>query len=244
MLRHASADDLVVAFDADDTLWHNEPLFNSVQQRFAALLAPYCSAEEIDRRLYDVEIRNLRHFGYGIKGFTLSMIESAIELTDGRISGTEIGQVLEFAREMSQAPVQVIDGVAEVLAALAPQVRLMLITKGDLFDQEAKLARSGLAEWFRHIQIVSEKTPVTYRGILRDHAIAAERFVMIGNSPRSDILPVLAIGGQAVYLPYHTTWAHEQTEPLRDQPGLYQLEHIRQVVPLVAALRADVGRGA
>jgi putative hydrolase of the HAD superfamily len=240
MLRRAHDDDLVVAFDADDTLWHNEPLFNAVQQRFTALLAPYCSAEEIDRRLYDVEIRNLRFFGYGIKGFTLSMIESAIELTGGRISGVEIGRVLDFAREMSQAPVRVIDGVPDVLAALAPQVRLMLITKGDLFDQETKLARSGLADWFRHIQIVSDKTPVTYRGILRDHAIAAERFVMVGNSPRSDILPVLAIGGQAVYLPYHTTWAHEQADHLPEQPGLYQIDHIGQVVPLVTALRAGM----
>jgi len=223
----------VIAFDADDTLWHNENLFSMTQERFYELLGRYHDREYIERNLYETEIRNLSFFGYGIKGFTISMIETAIELTEGRISGAEIREILTSAKEMTQAPIELLDGAAEAIAALAPHYRLMVITKGDLFDQESKIARSGLVEHFRHVEIVSEKTPVTYRGILDRHAIAPERFLMVGNSLKSDILPVLAVGGRAVYVPYHLTWAHEQVEHPQPQPGLYEIKHLGELPALL-----------
>ncbi|HMO58627.1 MAG TPA: HAD family hydrolase [Roseiflexaceae bacterium] len=235
MSRRASGE-YVIAFDADDTLWHNEPLFADTQAQFRELLAPYHDADYISRMLYDVEMRNLRLFGYGIKGFTLSMIETAIELTEGRISGHEIGRIIESARAMMQAPTRLLDDAQNVVATLGARYRLMLITKGDLFDQEAKLARSGLAEYFRHVEIVSEKTPITYRRILEQHAIAPEHFLMVGNSPRSDILPVLAIGGSAVYIPYHMLWLHEQIDPPPPQAGLYELRRLAELPDLITRI--------
>lgn len=219
-----------IAFDGDDTLWHNESLFSMTQERFRALLAHAADPETIDRRLLEAERANLRVYGYGIKGFVLSMIETAVDLTDGRIAGRDIQTLIDFGKAMLEHPVDLLDGVAEVTAALAPTHRLLLITKGDLFDQESKIARSGLAERFAAVEIVSEKDPETYRRVLDRHGVDPARFVMVGNSVRSDILPVLAIGGHAVHVPYHLTWAHEEAEPpaenyrriesLRDLPAL------------------------
>jgi len=203
----------VIAFDADDTLWHTERLYAETQVRFRRLLAQYHSPEWIDERLYQTEMRNLQHFGYGLKAFTLSMIETAVELTEGRIPGREIQMIIDFAKEMLNAEVQLLEYAAETVARLAAAHALMLITKGDLFDQEAKIARSGLARHFRYIEIVSDKTRESYEALLKKHAVAPEHFLMIGNSLRSDILPVLALGGCAVYIPYHVTWAHEVAEP-------------------------------
>lgn len=199
----------LIAFDADDTLWHSEVLYLGTQDRFKQLLAPYHSAEWIDKQLYATEMRNLNVFGYGVKGFTLSMIETAIELTEGRIRGAEIQSIIDMAREMLQAEVRLLDGVAETIAALAPRYPLMIITKGDLFDQETKIARSGLGQHFQHVEVVSDKTEASYAALLRRHQVPPERFLMIGNSLRSDILPVVRLGGQAIYIPYHLTWAHE-----------------------------------
>ena len=168
----------VIAFDADDTLWHNESLFAMTQGKFKQLLAPYCAAEKVQEQLDETERHNLRYFGYGIKGFTLSMVETAIELTDGRIRGREIQEILTFAKEMLTTPVQLFDHVEDVLATLAESYLLMLITKGDLFDQEAKLARSGLATYFSHIEIISEKTQARYKAILTKYTIAPQRFLM------------------------------------------------------------------
>ncbi|HYD31947.1 MAG TPA: HAD family hydrolase [Azospirillaceae bacterium] len=204
-----------IAFDGDDTLWHNESIFDMTQGRFRQLLLPYVPAEEVDRLLLETERRNLRLFGYGIKGFILSMIETAVEVTGQRVSARDIQTILDFGKAMLEHPVELIDGVVEALDRLSPGYRLLLITKGDLFDQESKIARSGLAERFERIEIVSEKDPETYRRILVRHGVPAERFVMVGNSVRSDILPVLEIGGHAVHIPYHITWGHEQVE----EPG-------------------------
>jgi putative hydrolase of the HAD superfamily len=199
----------LIALDADDTLWHNESIFTLTQAKFLELLASYHSPELIERKLYEIELRNLNNFGYGIKGFTLSMIETAIELTDGQVTGAIIQQLLDLAKSMVHAPVELLDHVAEVVPWLAERYPLMLLTKGDLFDQESKLARSGLAEHFRHVEIVSDKTPTSYRGLFARYGIEPARFLMVGNSLRSDILPVTALGGRAVYIPYHLTWAHE-----------------------------------
>ncbi len=220
----------VIAFDADDTLWHNEPHFHETQRRFGELLSRYHAPEWIAERLYATELRNLRHFGYGIKGFTLSMIETAIELTEGRVSGDEVRQVLEWGREMTTAPVELLDGVADTIRALAGRYRLMLVTKGDLFDQEGKLARSGLGDFFDVVEVTADKTPATYAGILQRHGVASRRFLMVGNSLRSDVLPVLDVGGTAIHIPYPLTWAHEQVDPsaLEGRPFV-QLERIGEV---------------
>ncbi len=200
----------IIAFDADDTLWHNESIYLDTHEKFQQLLRQYHSEEWIQQRLHETEIRNLQHFGYGIKGFTLSMIETAIELSEGRVSANEIQTIIELGKEMLRAPVELLDGVASTLAQLAASYKLMLITKGDLLDQESKIARSGLGDYFRHIEVVSEKNVETYQRLAAKHNIAPAHFLMVGNSLKSDILPVIAMGGQAVYIPYHTTWVHER----------------------------------
>jgi putative hydrolase of the HAD superfamily len=199
----------VIALDADDTLWHNEPLFQATQARFRELLARYHSPGWVDERLYAAESRNLRRFGYGIKGFVLSMVETAIELTEGRVSGEEVGRILAWGHGMLEAPVELLDGVADTVESLAARHRLVLLTKGDLFDQEAKLARSGLGDHFSAVEIVSEKDARTYAAVMRRQGVAPGRFLMVGNSLRSDVLPVLEAGGSAVHIPYAVTWAHE-----------------------------------
>ncbi len=200
-----------VAFDADDTLWANEDHFVSAQAQYQAILAPY-RADWDAQELYETEQRNLAYFGYGIKGFLLSMIETAIQITDGAVSSREIGQIIDIGRAMVHAPLDLLPDVADVIPSLAPHFHLMIITKGDLFDQEAKIARSGLADYFRHIEVVSDKTPAAYERILRRYDINPQEFVMIGNSVRSDILPVVDIGGYAVHVPYHLTWQHEHVD--------------------------------
>lgn len=226
-----------IGFDADDTLWHNESLFSVTQDRYRALLAPYQCAEWIDRTLYETEVRNLEYFGYGIKGFTLSMIETAVEVTEGRISGREIGQILELAKAMLHAPVDLLPGVLEVVPSLARAYPLILITKGDLFDQESKLARSGIAEHFSHVEIVRDKDEAIYRTILAKHGIDPQRFLMVGNSLRSDILPVLAIGGHAVHVPYAITWQHEAADaPDASTNGFYHLDSLLDLPALLESL--------
>jgi putative hydrolase of the HAD superfamily len=198
-----------IAFDADDTLWHNESLFTITQDKFKKLLSPYHSDEWIESRLFDTETRNIQHFGYGVKGFTLSMIETAVELSEGRVSGSEIAEIIGFAKEMLLAPTELLDHVKETIEELSKTRSLMIITKGDLFDQESKIARSGLAEYFEKVEIVKEKDDAVYRNILTKHRIDPNDFVMIGNSLRSDILPVIRLGAAAIHVPYHTTWARE-----------------------------------
>lgn len=224
----------VIAFDADDTLWHNERLYAAAQIKFAQLLAHYHEPEWISARLYETEARNLQHFGYGIKGFALSMIETALELTEGRISGHDIQALIDLAKEMLNADVQLLDKVSETLSIVAIKYRLMVITKGDLLDQETKITRSGLSGYFQHIEVVSQKSRERYKRLLKKYSLAPSRFLMVGNSMRSDIWPVLEIGGHAVHIPYEITWSHEAVDPPRtEQPGFYQLEHLAQLPALL-----------
>jgi putative hydrolase of the HAD superfamily len=217
----------VIAIDADDTLWHTERLYVDAQARFARLLARYHSPDWINQSLDQAESRNIAHFGYGIKSFALSMIETAVELTEGRISGQDIQVIIDLAKEMLGSQVELLEHVAETIPRLAAKTPLMLVTKGDLLDQESKIARSGLGEYFQQIEVVSDKTSESYARLLKRHSILPERFLMVGNSLRSDILPVLELGASAVLIPYDLTWVHEQAEkPPEGQPGFYQLEHL------------------
>jgi putative hydrolase of the HAD superfamily len=227
----------LIAFDADDTLWHNETLYRQAQARFLRLLSAYHSQEWVEARLFEAETRNLAHYGYGIKAFALSMVETAIELTEGRMAGSEIGQIIGFAKEMLNAPVQLLEGVQATLQQLAAACPLALITKGDLLEQEGKVARSGLQGYFQAVEIVSGKTPQAYLSILARHAVAPERFLMVGNSLKSDILPVLEAGGWAVYIPYEHTWAHEayHGEPIAS-PRYFEVERFRLLPALIDRL--------
>jgi len=199
-----------IAFDADDTLWHTERIFISTKEKYAALLADYHDYDYIERHLDATETKNIQHFGYGVKGFTLSMIETACELTEGRVTGDKIKQIIDFAREMLAAPIDVLEGVRETVEELSKNYRLMVITKGDLLDQETKLARSGLGDYFDAFEIVPRKDAKIYKYVMRRHGIAPEEFLMVGNSLKSDILPVLEAGAQAVFVPYETEWFHER----------------------------------
>ncbi|MDM8530283.1 HAD hydrolase-like protein [Anaerolineales bacterium HSG25] len=215
----------IIAFDADDTLWHNEGLYISIQEQLKTMLTNYCSAELVDEKLYQTEIKNLSIWGYGIKGFVLSMIETALELSDEAVSGAEIQTILDMGMSMIAHPIDLLPGVEKTLQALQPDYPLMVITKGDLFEQESKIARSGLANYFQHVEIVSHKTESSYRAVLQKYNLNPKRFLMIGNSVKSDILPILQIGGQAVHIPYTSTWAHEQVEilPRHDFATLAQI---------------------
>lgn len=229
--------DLVIGFDADDTLWHNETIFEKVHVRYRALLAQYHDAATVDRTLFATEMRNLELYGYGVKGFTLSAIETAIALTRGKIPAEEIQQLIELGRDMLAHPVELLDGVPETLTSLAVRHRLLVITKGDLRDQERKLAKSGLAAHFQHVEIVSEKNEGAYAAILRRHAIPAERFLMVGNSLKSDIAPVLALGGAGAHIPYRITWAAEHVDELpRAEGRLFQLGSVRELPAVVQRL--------
>ena len=202
-----------IAFDADDTLWVNEPIFTKTRLQFETILSKYFEIDNnLEHQLYEVELKNLRLFGYGIKGFMLSMIESAIELTQHKISGADIQNIINLGKEMLTHPVEVLPGIQENLEWLKDNYQLIVITKGDLWDQETKIARSGLAYYFDHIEIVSEKNVSTYRSILDRYQISPSDFLMIGNSLKSDILPVCEIGGHAIHIPFHDTWVHEKID--------------------------------
>ena len=227
----------LIAFDADDTLWHNERLYVETQAAFARLLAQYQSPEWIHQHLYRTETRNLQHFGYGAKAFALSMIETAVEITEGRIAGRDIQAIIDLVRGMLSAEVALLDHVAQTIPLLAERYPLLVITKGDLLDQERKVARSGLAQYFRHVEVVSHKDRATYARLLERHAIPASRVLMVGNSLRSDILPILELGGQAAYIPYELTWLHEMAElPPEGTRGYHQLAHMGQLPALLEQL--------
>lgn len=202
----------VIAFDADDTLWVNEPIFIKTQERFIAIVEKYVNPEVLGQRLYETEIKNLTLFGYGIKGFMLSMIETAIELSQGKVTGIEIQKIIDLGKEMLEHPVQLIPNVEETIKSLQDKYELMIITKGDLFDQESKVARSGIGEYFNKVEIVSEKDEKNYRHVLARNGILVNEFLMVGNSLKSDVLPVCKIGGKAIHIPFHITWAHETVE--------------------------------
>lgn len=224
----------VIGLDADDTLWHNETIFARVQERYRALLSQYHDAAAVDRTLLATERRNIEHYGYGVKGFTLSAIETAIELTNGKISAKEIQTLIDTGREMLAHPVELLEGVAETLPTLAQSHRLLLITKGDLVDQQRKLTKSGLAQHFTDVEIVSEKDPATYEDILRRQGTEAPEFLMVGNSLKSDVLPVLEVGANAAYVPYKVTWALEQSDVVPDAPDrFFRLSSIKDLPALL-----------
>lgn len=201
-----------IGFDADDTLWHNETIFRLTHDRFVALLADHADSATLEARLAETEQRNLRLYGYGVKGFTLSMIETAMELTGGEAPASVVREILAAGREMLAHPVETLPGVDEALATLSERYRLVLITKGDLLDQERKLAASGLGDLFAAVEIVSEKTRGTYQRVFDRHGTGPSEAVMVGNSMKSDVLPALEAGAWAVHIPYAITWAHEVAE--------------------------------
>jgi len=226
----------VVALDGDDTLWHSENQFVMTQDRFKALLEGHADPDELDARLMAHERENLQVFGYGVKGFTLSMIETAIEVTEGRIDTAVIQDIITGAKEMLQHPVELLDGVADTVAALVKDYRVMIITKGDLFHQESKVARSGLAEDMWQVEIVAEKDEPTYQRILDRYGIDPATFVMVGNSVKSDILPVLALGGRAVHIEYELTWEMERADADKTHEGYAELDTIRDLPALLATM--------
>ncbi len=199
----------VVGFDGDDTLWHSETRFHVTQGEFRELLARHIPDADVDTRLAQMEMKNLAIYGYGVKSFTLSMLETAIELTKAQIPATDLEVILGWGKRMLMEPTELLAGVEKTLHGLSERYDLLLITKGDLFDQESKLARSGLGELFLGVEILSEKDVDTYSRVFERRGIKAEEFVMVGNSPRSDVLPVVSLGGHAVHIPYEVTWQHE-----------------------------------
>ncbi len=220
-----------IAFDADDTLWVNESYFQDVEQQFNALLAKYVSADVLADRLYAVERTNLALYGYGIKGFMLSMIETALEVTQGLISTKDIQQIINLGKVMLRQPIELLPDVRHVLDSLDEDYTLMLITKGDLLDQETKIARSGMGDFFTHVEIISEKNPKDYQQVLDRHHIDPSTFVMIGNSMRSDVLPLLEIGAYAIHIPFKHTWVHEQVQDDGfTHPKFMKLARIAQVL--------------
>lgn len=229
----------MIAFDADDTLWYYERLYAHTQAKIAKLLSPYGKPGEIDAHLNRVELDNVYLYGYGVKGFALSMIEAATQLGDGHLSNKEVQTIIGYAKEMMNSDIQLIEGVPATVSELAKIYPLVIITKGDSFEQETKVNRSGLISYFQQVEIVGQKTPETYARILKKFNITPERFLMVGNSLRSDILPVLELGGHAVYIPADTTWVHEVVEaPSAEQTGFYQLEYIGELPALLAHIQA------
>ncbi|MDF0717504.1 HAD hydrolase-like protein [Muricauda sp. 334s03] len=198
-----------IGFDADDTLWVNETYFRDTEEKFAELLDGYETKNKIDQELFKMEMANLETYGYGIKGFMLSMIESALDLSNNEISQETIGEILNLGKKMISHPVELLDGVEEVLSQLVGKYRLIVLTKGDLLDQERKLEKSGLSQYFHHVEVLSDKKESNYQNLLEHLDIDVNEFLMIGNSLKSDVLPILNIGAKAVHVPFHTTWVHE-----------------------------------
>jgi putative hydrolase of the HAD superfamily len=227
-----------IAFDADDTLWHSERFYHEAQQRFTGLLAPYgFETTTALARLHDIEMSNLPTFGYGIKGFILSMIDAAVDLTGGQVRGEDIRALVNLGRWMAANEIILLDHVRETVEQLSARYPLMLVTKGDLMDQERKISLSGLAPYFKYIEIVSDKTREVYAALLAKYRVEPDNFLMVGNSLRSDILPVLELGCTAVYVPYEITWVHEGNVTLPETPGrFYQIGDLGELPALLNEL--------
>lgn len=211
----------VIGFDADDTLWVNETFFREAEHQFAELLSPYETINKVDQELFKKEMDNLNLYGYGIKGFMLSMVESALEISNGNVSNQILEQILAIGKDMLNKPVELLDGIEEVLQQLSTKYRLILCTKGDLLDQERKLEKSNLGQYFHHVEIMSEKKKENYNKVLSHLDISPLEFLMIGNSLKSDILPLIDIGAQAIHIPFHTTWQHEKVDPIKLDSNQY-----------------------
>ncbi|WP_442266933.1 HAD family hydrolase [Tenacibaculum sp. ZS6-P6] len=224
----------VIAFDADDTLWVNETYFRDAEDEFAELLNDYETENKIHQELFKKEIDNLELYGYGVKGFTLSMIESALELSNYQIPQKTLDRILNIGKEMLEKPIELLDGVEEVLQQLQGKYKLIVATKGDLLDQQRKLEKSGISEYFHHVEVMSEKKPVDYKKMLRRLDINPSNLLMIGNSLKSDVLPLIEIGASAIHIPFHTTWAHETVSKEQKSITEYKtLSKIKEVIKLL-----------
>lgn len=227
---------ITIAFDADDTLWQNEQFFRLTQDRFSTLLADYCEKEQLHERLIAAERRNLGHYGFGVKGFVLSMIETAIDVSDGQVQANVIRELIESGQDMLQHPIHLMPHAQETVAALAGAFQLLLITKGDLLDQERKLAQSGLGDYFDGVEIVSHKTPAIYAEIFTRHGGGVERAMMVGNSMRSDVIAAIEAGSWGVYVPHELIWDLEQAAPPQNQPKFRELMHLGDLPELLDGL--------
>jgi len=231
----------LVGFDGDDTLWRSQEFYDQAQEAFEEILGRYVDlgADGLRQALLDTERGNIALFGYGAKGMALSMIESAIELTDGRIEARDVHRIVRLGKDVLAHPVDLLPGIREAVEAVATTHRVVLITKGDLFHQEAKVAGSGLADVFHRIEIVSEKDPAAYARLFREFGVAADRFAMVGNSLKSDIVPVLRLGGWGVYMPYHSTWAHERIDDFSMTDRVVEVAGAAGIPAAIAAMHAS-----
>ncbi len=220
----------VIGFDADDTLWHNEAYFLEAQERFWGLMEDFLPQHTAARELMQTQIQNIDLYGYGIKAFILSMVETAIRISEGTITTKVIEQIIGYGKDMLAKPVELIDDVEAVLSALEGRYRLVVVTKGDLLDQQRKLEKSGLEDFFHHIEIVSEKNAAGYLKLLQHLDVGPGQFAMIGNSLKSDVLPVLGLGGYGIHVPYHTTWEHEHVDIQITDPNFVELAKIRDLL--------------
>jgi putative hydrolase of the HAD superfamily len=223
----------VIAFDADDTLFVNEPYFQETEDKFCVMMSDYLSKQGLSQELFKIEVDNLSLYGYGIKGYTLSMIEAAMKISNNTLSVEVIGKIIDLGKELLQRPIELLDGVEETLKALQGKYKLIVATKGDLKDQQRKLHDSGLGIYFHHIEVMADKQEVNYEKLLKRLEIESKEFFMIGNSLKSDVLPVLGIGGYAVHIPFHTTWEHEKINHKVEHPNFRTLEKISDVLEIL-----------
>jgi putative hydrolase of the HAD superfamily len=224
----------VIGFDADDTLWVNEPYYREAEMQFVDLVTAYGVKGNIAGALFKTEIANLELYGYGIKAFMLSLVECAIELTGGALTARTVSRIIGIGKSMLERPIELLEDVKYVLERLAPHYRLIVATKGDLLDQERKMRKSSISDYFHHIEVMSDKKEQHYKQLLKHLDIAPAEFLMIGNSLRSDIIPPLALGAWGIYVPFHTTWAHEEVEGEPDSDRYFQVKHLREVLKVLS----------
>ena len=222
----------VIAFDADDTLWVTEPYFQETEQKFCELLSSYLSHHTLSQELFKTEIANLELYGYGIKGYILSMIEATLTISNNTINLEVIQKILQYGKELIEKPIELLDGVEDTLKTLKEKYKLVVVTKGDLLDQHRKLHNSGLGPFFHHIEVMSDKQELDYQKLIKRLEIDASEFLMIGNSLKSDVLPVLAIGGHAFHIPFHTTWAHEKIDHTVEHKNFRNFEKLTDILSL------------
>ncbi len=223
----------VIAFDADDTLFVNEPYFQETEHKFCSLMEDYLSHQSLSQELFRIEIQNLPVYGYGIKAYILSMIEAAMKISNNTISVEIVEKIIEYGKELLEKPIELLDGVEETLSALHGKYKLVVATKGDLKDQHRKLHDSGLGKYFHHIEVMSDKQTIDYQKLIGRLEIKPHEFYMIGNSLKSDVLPVLDMGGYAVHVPFHTTWEHEKISHKVEHPNFKTIEKITEVLPFL-----------
>ena len=223
----------IIAFDADDTLFVNEPYFQETEHKFCDLMSDYLSHQGLSQELFKIEIQNLDLYGYGIKGYVLSMIEAAMKISNNTLSMEVIEKIIQYGKELLEKPIELLDGVEDTLKTLHGKYKLVVATKGDLKDQRSKLHRSGLGKYFHHIEAMSDKQEVDYTDLLKRLEIDPSDFIMIGNSLKSDVLPVLNIGGHAIHIPFHTTWEHEKIDHTIEHPNFRTVEKISDILPFI-----------